>query len=212
MREKDKKKERKRKPKTLRTSFLIGLTTMLFCGLAGAESAGEQKPRFDHFTTGFELIGAHARASCASCHEGGNFSSVPTTCAGCHGQNGFVAATQQPTHHILTTNQCASCHQPRSWQPVVRVDHLEVIGTCASCHDGIRALGQPVNHLPTTDQCDSCHNTRAFSFARFSHTAAGTDCFSCHNGVQARGKPPDHIPASNFCDACHNTISFEGLP
>ncbi len=186
----------------LLTSALFGITTL--------PAAEEQKPIFDHFTTGFELRGAHARASCTSCHAGGVFEGTPTACASCHSRSGLVAATAQPSQHVLTTNQCRACHQPQAWMPVLRVDHLEVIGACSSCHNNMQALGKPADHLPTSDSCDSCHNTRAFSFARFSHAGITAGCFSCHNGVQALGKPLDHIPASNQCEACHNTVTFAG--
>ncbi len=187
------------------------LLTGALCGVAMPLLAAPMNDTgFDHFSTGFELRGAHARASCASCHTGGVFQGTPSTCAACHSQAGLVTTTRQPSHHILTTNQCSACHQPQSWTPVIRVDHLETLGTCASCHNNIRAMGQPANHLPTGNDCGACHNTRLFAFARFSHAGIDTGCFNCHNGVQAIGKPADHIPSSNQCETCHNTVMFEG--
>ena len=43
----------------------------------------------------------------------------------------------------------------------LRVDHLQVIGVCSSCHNGTIARGQHAAHIPTVNECDSCHNTTA---------------------------------------------------
>ncbi len=118
--------------------------------------------QFDHFTTGFELRGAHAQASCGSCHANGIFEGTPTACTACHSDAGTVAASAKPSHHIITTNQCSACHQSQAWIPVLRVDHFDVLGTCASCHNGFNAQGQHAGHIPTSADCGTCHNTRIF--------------------------------------------------
>jgi hypothetical protein len=91
----------------------------------------------------------------------------------------------------------------------LRVDHAEVLGTCASCHDGTTATGKPADHVPTTLACDNCHTTSAWLPARFDHTgvAPGT-CAQCHDGVRATGKTPTHIATTASCDACHSTIAW----
>lgn len=122
-----------------------------------------QASDFDHQDTGFDLTGAHSRAACDSCHVENRFVGTPGQCVGCHSGTGLVAATGQPSHHALTTQNCARCHRAESWAAVTRVDHLEVIGSCTSCHDGVRARGQFIGHIPTVADCGQCHSTRSFS-------------------------------------------------
>jgi hypothetical protein len=43
------------------------------------------------------------------------------------------------------------------------VDHISVIGTCDSCHNGIIATGKPPDHIVTSDQCNECHTTETWS-------------------------------------------------
>ena len=177
---------------------------LLALGL-GVLGGNDGYANFDHTTTGFRLDGAHARASCDSCHASGIFAGTPTQCVSCHSEAGPVRASTQPAQHIATSQRCESCHREYTWAPVLRVDHLEVVGTCASCHDGRRAMGQPIDHLPTGTACENCHRTTAFSPAHFDHVGIASGCFSCHDGVTATGKPPSHIPATEVCEDCHRS-------
>lgn len=115
---------------------------------------------FDHFTTGFSLEGAHRFVECEACHSDAVFAGTPTGCADCHTQASRTGATWQSAMHMSTTSQCDSCHRPNTWAPVIRVDHLEVLGPCSSCHNNVRARGQHPQHIPTMAECDNCHNTR----------------------------------------------------
>lgn len=118
------------------------------------------KTPFDHLTTGFRLEGAHRFAECETCHNDGSFAGTPTQCAECHAQVSRTRATWRPPTHLSTTDSCDSCHRPNAWSPVLRFDHLEVFGTCSSCHNNVIAPGQHPQHIVTTSECDSCHNTR----------------------------------------------------
>ena len=180
---------------------------MLLLPLTGSAQSSLAS-QFDHFTTGFRLDGAHQFATCGSCHVDAIFTGTPIFCAGCHTQASRVQASTQPAQHVLSSERCDACHQTDTWVPVVRVDHLEVFGTCASCHDGRIAMGKPFDHFPANEQCDSCHWTTAFAPALFDHVGIVSNCVSCHDGIQAMGKPFNHIPATNVCEDCHNTISF----
>jgi hypothetical protein len=119
------------------------------------------------------------------------------------------ATTAKPSNHIPTSNACSSCHISAAWLPVARVDHTQVKGTCASCHNGVIALGKRSSHVATTASCDSCHTTNAWTPARFDHAAvAPHTCITCHDSVHAVGKPRNHIPTSQQCDACHNSLAW----
>lgn len=151
-------------------------------GLAGELSAGFPgvPGTFDHRSA--------AGKACVSCHNG---------------------ASGKPAGHIATSDACGSCHMTLAWLPVTLVDHLQVRGTCASCHNGTTARGKPSSHLPTGSGCDSCHTTNAWTPARFDHRAvAPHSCASCHNSVQAIGKPRTHIPTTQACDTCHGTLAW----
>ena len=138
----------------------VGLCLLVLALLATAVQRSEAQTPFDHFTTGFRLVGAHQYADCESCHNNGVFTGTPATCDGCHSQASRIRATWQPPRHIRTTERCDGCHRPVAWVPVARVDHFETVGSCSSCHDNFRARGQHPQHIPTTGECDSCHNTR----------------------------------------------------
>jgi ribosomal protein L44E len=163
---------------------------------------------FDHFTTDFPLDGRHQFVACETCHSDGIFVGAPPTCVGCHANSSRIRATTQPPSHILTSERCESCHRTAGFVPVARVDHLEVFGTCASCHDGRKAAGKPPNHLPTSNTCEDCHRSVAWSPARFDHVGIVDNCVSCHNGQVAMGKPVNHIPASAICEDCHSTMTW----
>lgn len=115
---------------------------------------------FDHFTTGFRLEGAHRFAECEACHSDGIFAGTPTQCADCHTQASRTRATSKPATHLQVSDECESCHRPNAWAPVIRFDHLEVLGTCSTCHNNLTARGQHPQHISTMAECDSCHNTR----------------------------------------------------
>jgi hypothetical protein len=96
-----------------------------------------------------------------------------------------------------------------AWKPATRVDHVEVLGTCFSCHNGTTAKGKHAQHIPSTNSCGDCHQTSAWLPARFDHTnvVKGT-CATCHDGQKATGKTPTHLPTTQSCDSCHTTIAW----
>ena len=118
---------------------------------------------FDHDSTSFPLDGAHAITNCGDCHSRGVFAGTGRECEDCHRSGGIVMATAKPAQHILASERCENCHATRSFVPVRRMDHNEVVGTCVSCHNNRIARGKFVGHPPASDECDDCHLTVAFS-------------------------------------------------
>ena len=122
-----------------------------------------------------------------------------------------VAGTK-PATHIATSNSCASCHTALAWLPVSKVDHTQVIGACATCHNGTIAMGKASSHIATKAGCDSCHTTNAWMPARFDHATlaimAAQSCITCHNAVRAIGMPRNHIRTTMPCGSCHNTVAW----
>ncbi len=167
---------------------------------------------FDHFATGFPLTGGHRNVECETCHRAGIFRGTPRQCATCHSQQEIAAESVKPANHIPSSNECQDCHDERRWGPVRRIDHAAVFGSCASCHNGVRATGKPVNHMPTQSWlCDDCHRTNAWVPAHFRHrNVQPGQCTTCHNGTTATGRPTNTVhqiaPLVTWsCDACHTT-------
>ncbi len=109
---------------------------------------------FDHNLSGFPLTGAHARLSCESCHRGGNFSGLPTSCSGCHGDPSFHAGA-------FGTN-CASCHSTNAWRPArFNLPHPE---------PRVDEHGSGIHHGGAT--CRTCHPSTVYTYT----------CTACHSG------------------------------
>jgi len=127
-------------------------------------------------------------------------------CIDCH--NGIIA-TGKSAAHIISTDNCESCHIISAWVPAVRVDHTETIGNCGECHNGIIAMGKASTHPPTTNACVTCHSTISFRETTIiDHRQVVGSCLSCHNNVFAMGKLPSHINTTDNCDTCHSINSF----
>lgn len=126
--------------------------------------------RFDHAGTGFPLVGAHVRVTCAACHPGGRYQQARPACASCH-------AADDP-HRGRYGASCADCHTSRDWR-VARFDHgrtgFALAGahsalTCRQCHGP-----SPARETAPTTTCFGCHATDD------KHRGAnGTACEQCH--------------------------------
>lgn len=62
---------------------------------------------FDHFVTGFALVGPHLEADCESCHVLGAIDGTPRDCKGCHDD---VIASGRQIGHSDTNDDCDVCH------------------------------------------------------------------------------------------------------
>jgi hypothetical protein len=206
---------------------------MLLGGLLTLPAHAAQRSTFDHMTTGFELLGQHRDLPCESCHVNAIFKGTPQACANCHGVGTAIRATSKPANHILSTDQCDTCHTPSAWKPAVTFDHMQVRGSCASCHNGVQAQGEPPNHIPsgtgkTATPCEACHSATNFVNwlgATMNHAVvAALSCASCHETASYLGMHPStnttagdsrpnatldkSHPATGDCGSCHDTGSF----
>ncbi|MDE1922819.1 MAG: hypothetical protein KGI55_05295, partial [Gammaproteobacteria bacterium] len=168
---------------------------------------------FDHLSTGFELTGVHRDLPCESCHLDAVFKGTPRACGVCHVAGSRYNATPKTKTHILSTNDCAACHNTSSFRLAVHFDHAQVLGTCASCHNGVIAQGEGATHPATSQACAACHTVMSWNPPKtVDHTqiplAAAGFCIICHNGVQASGKNPTHIATNLECGDCHLTNTW----
>ncbi|MEM6707988.1 MAG: cytochrome c3 family protein [Pseudomonadota bacterium] len=162
---------------------------------------------FDHTTTGFLLDGAHATASCESCHAPGVLASAAEpACVSCH--------KEDDVHQGRNGDECASCHNTTDWA-ALSFDHVAVSGftllgkhavlACESCHTG--ALTDP---LPRT--CAGCHSDDPHD------GQLGSDCEQCHNNLSwVEPLRFDHTfsrfpllggHAELVCKDCHRDLRF----
>jgi len=144
---------------------------------------------FDHSKTAFPLTGAHLTVACASCHVGGNYTTLPTDCYSCHTAD--YNGTTNPNHKTVGfPTTCAVCHTTTAWNPAT-FNH--------------NTTSFPLTGAHITVACTSCH-------INGNYTTTPTDCYSCHTADYTGTTNPNHV-ASNFpttCATCHTTTSWLG--
>jgi predicted CXXCH cytochrome family protein len=176
--------------------------------------------KFDHSTTGFNLVGQHTTTDCISCHSTLKFDLASSQCLSCH----------QDIHQNSVGSDCQKCHTPNSWIVTnIREIHEEsrfpLLGThltadCAQCHSGYQNLYFEQLNV----DCMACHQNDYNSTTSPNHAAAGfsTECQDCHSIIS------NNWAAENFnheffpligghnignCFSCHEQGgNFSGLP
>jgi len=185
------------------------LTLLLALALVPPGFGAQQRSQFDHLTTGFELTGRHRDLPCEECHANAVFKGTPRACSACHGIGSSVRATAKSANHILSTEDCESCHATVAWIPAVNFDHAQTHGSCSTCHNNVQAQGKDPRHISTNLECSTCHSTISWSGAVFNHEGVTGGCAQCHNGVTATGLPSGHIPTGGApCESCHSATNF----
>jgi len=160
---------------------------------------------FDHRRTGFILVGHHADAPCASCHDARASSGIEGV------SMRFEKGTERRAFPHPVATSCASCH----------VDRHEALplgeespSSCDACHGQEAWLPSDYDlarhqreasyalvgaHVAVA--CESCHRS-ADGTLQF-RIEAGS-CFDCHRSASPHG---DQFPG-RACDACHVGDSF----
>ena len=179
------------------------------------------RPSFQHEKTGFALVGAHAQASCRSCHRDLVFNHVGTSCSDCH----------KDPHRGELGSRCDTCHNPRSWtiQPEIMKVHnrtrlplfaVHATVACDACHKG----QQPTEFVNTPVSCAVCHRQAAQQARSPNHVLAGFTqqrCEECHLSVARAWRQTTFRHPASFvlkaahatakCEACH-AATFKGTP
>jgi hypothetical protein len=173
---------------------------------------------FSHGSTGFKLTGAHASATCLSCHHSNRYRDTPNTCYACH--------KARDAHAGKFGTSCGACHSTKAWTPA-SVDHdktdFPLTGahrgvSCAKCHVNSVYSGTPktcrsCHSKPTTHApdpfsvCSACHTTGAWKPAEYNaphtfpmtHRTAGGVCSRCHPSTWA----------SYTCSRCHDNATMD---
>jgi hypothetical protein len=195
------------------------------CDTCHNASASNWNTSFAH-NSFFPLVGVHATLTCnnALCHANNNYTTVPTTCVGCHQadynatNNPPHAAAGFPTtcdacHHASDPNWTSATFNHSTFFPLVGV-HATLACSNALCH-----ANNNYTTVPTT--CVGCHLADYNGTTNPNHAAAGfpTTCDSCHKATDASWTlgvfnhtqfPIASGRHSGFpCSACHqNAASF----
>ena len=171
---------------------------------ASCHSVEKWRPAsFDHDKlTSFPLAGAHAKATCASCHGSDVTRKISANCFECH--------REQDVHKAQLGAACGDCHKTVAWRKNVTFDHsltsfpltgLHTVVACESCH-------QSAAFKDAKADCFSCHQTNDVHLGRF--TSA---CESCHTAATWTAVSFDHGKNTQFpltgvhaklgCNSCH---------
>lgn len=177
------------------------------------------REQFDHVTTDFALLGAHANVPCDACHKPGKrYREARSQCVACH--------QKDDVHAGALGADCASCHDASAWRHYqydhgktkfpLTGKHTEI--PCAQCHFGNRYHDTPLAciscHAPDDVhrgargiKCADCHSTGAWKNTKFDHAKetgfallgvhSRIDCKGCHTS----GNFQDKLPKD--CVGCH---------
>ena len=158
------------------------------CHSSTAWTPLKENPEFDHTTNGgFELLAAHVKATCASCHENLNF--VPPKidvrqCVDCH----------LDVHAGKLVQSCETCHNSSSFYEIDGYNiHLQTNFPLLGAHEVIA--------------CENCHNDH-FGGAYFGEFAT---CISCHESEYSASVVLPHAENgfSENCETCHSQFVWQ---
>jgi 5-methylcytosine-specific restriction endonuclease McrA len=131
---------------------------------------------------------------------------LPATCAQCHSQQrlpgaaGMIADSYLDSVHgrgvarsgLVVSANCTSCHGAHDIKaktdPASHVHRDKIVGTCATCHEGIQATfltsvhAQPAKNGAKTPVCSDCHTSHQIQRTGTDQwrLAAIQECGSCH--------------------------------
>jgi hypothetical protein len=145
---------------------------------------------FNHNNTAFPLTGSHTvpPRQCSDCHVNNNYTTLPTTCIGCH-QTDYNNTTNpghaaQPQFFPTT---CQNCHNTTAWTNAT-FNHTQYTPF-------------PITHGNANGVCSTCHNN--------SNDYSVFQCTGCHGGNNAANFHHENVPGYVYnsvnCYQCHQS-------
>jgi predicted CXXCH cytochrome family protein len=142
---------------------------------------------FNHNNTPFPLTGMHTAPPrlCADCHVNNNYTTLPTTCVGCH-QTDYNNTTNpghaaQPQFFPTT---CQTCHNTTNWLNAT-FNHAQYTQF-------------PINHGNANGVCSTCHiNSNDYSVFQCTNCHAKAQTDQNHQGING------YVYNSVNCYQCH---------
>jgi hypothetical protein len=150
---------------------------------------------FNHNNTAFPLTGSHLAPPrlCTDCHVNGNYTTLPTTCVGCH-QTDYNNTTN-PGHSAqpqFFPTTCQTCHNTTAWTGATfnhtqytqfPTNHGNANNVCATCHTNSNDY--------SVFQCTGCHgnnNSKNFQHDNVSgYVYNSVNCYQCHPSGKGGG-------------------------
>jgi hypothetical protein len=142
---------------------------------------------FNHNNTAFPLTGSHTvpPRQCTDCHVNNNYTTLPTTCIGCH-QTDYNNTTNpghaaQPQFFPTT---CQTCHSTTNWLNATfnhtqytqfSINHGNANGVCSTCHTNSNDY--------SVFQCTNCHaktETDGNHQGVKGYVYNSVNCYQCH--------------------------------
>jgi nitrate/TMAO reductase-like tetraheme cytochrome c subunit len=152
--------------------------------------------------------GSKKTSDCSSCHNPNNWDGGAQTRAAAKATARGVVTSVVAAPRAATVPSAATAGAATAG---AKVSHVGITANCASCHNGVLAIGKGSAHIASNNFCQNCHITAAWLPARFDHQGVSAACAGCHNGVIAAGKAPSHIATAQDCGACHGTIAWTAV-
>ncbi len=189
------------------------------CSTCHTTNAGWTPSTFNHQTSSFPLTGAHAAVACTQCHVNNNYTTLATTCYGCH-QKDFTSANAPP--HTGFSTDCTTCHTNTAWQPAT-FNHANTPFPLTGGHTSVACAQCHVNnvYVGLTHDCYTCHTTTFTSATTpVPHTGfPAANCATCHttnpgwapstysHSTATPRFPQDNRHTTAACAKCHQTAT-----
>jgi Pyridine nucleotide-disulphide oxidoreductase len=181
-------------------------------------TAGWSPSTFDHSKV-FPLTGDHLKIKCSQCHVNNNYTTLPTTCYGCHKSD--CNGTTNPSHVAAGfPTQCDISHTTTDWSGA-SFDHSKTPFPLTGAHLNVPCLKCHINNVfaGTPTDCYSCHKAEYTGTTNPNHISAGfpTTCQTCHTTTSWLGATFNHTwfdthhgGANGVCSTCH-TVALSGI-
>jgi len=172
------------------------------CNTCHNDKSWKQATYFDHKKeTGYALIGAHSKVSCAECHnpkgKGGpakyDFPELSRLgCRTCHAD-----FHKDNLAGKFRGGACESCHNQDRWQ----ITHFN--------HD---ITGFVLKGAHAKEPCQACHKQSggATKLKDFNFTGLSQQCSSCHQDYHGfRSESSPKLGQLTQCQTCHNDVAWK---